>query len=84
MTPKHLQERSFAGIEFATGVGSTIAPVAAGIAYEIGRSTPFVIGAIALPILALLGVLLERRVIAPEISKRSPAPATASYEPAPS
>lgn len=81
ITPKHLQERSFAGIEFATGVGSTFAPVAAGIAYELGRSVPFVLAAIGLPILAVVGVVLERRVIVPELAKRRAPSSPLAYEP---
>jgi len=70
ITPKHLQERTFAGIEFSTGVGNTFAPILAGIAYEFGRSTPFVIGAILLPVLAGVGLWLERSVINPEKERR--------------
>jgi MFS family permease len=70
ITPKNLQERSFAGIEFATGVGNTLAPVVAGIAYEISRSAPFLLGAIVMPVLAVLAIVLDRRVIQPEVNRR--------------
>jgi MFS family permease len=70
ITPKHLQERTFAGIEFSTGVGNTFAPILAGVAYEFGRSTPFVIGAILMPVLAAVGLWLERNVINPEKERR--------------
>jgi MFS family permease len=70
ITPKHLQERSFAGIEFATGVGNTIAPVMAGLTYEFNRSAPLIIGACLLPILAAMAVWLERAVVTPELDAR--------------
>jgi MFS family permease len=73
ITPKNLQERTFAGIEFSTGVGNTFAPILAGVAYEFGRSTPFVIGAILLPVLAVVGLWLERSVINPEKERRQQA-----------
>lgn len=71
ITPKHLQERAFAGIEFATGVGNTLAPVLAGIAYEANQSLPFVIGAAVLPVLAAVAIGLGRNVVAPEIEQRN-------------
>lgn len=73
ITPKNLQERTFAGVEFSTGVGNTFAPILAGFAYEFGRSTPFVIGAILLPVLAAFGLWLERSVVNPEKERRSTA-----------
>jgi MFS family permease len=70
IAPPALRERTFASIEFATGIGNTIAPVLAGIAYEIDRTLPFLIGAIVMPIVAVLGMMLDRRVIAPEIARK--------------
>ena len=70
ITPKHLQERTFAGIEFATGVGNTIAPVLAGLTYEFHRSLPFVLGACMLPVLSATAIWLERTVINPEVAAR--------------
>ena len=71
ITPKHLQERTFAGIEFSTGVGNTLAPIMAGVAYELGQSIPFVIGAVLLPALAMVAIRLERQVINPEKARRA-------------
>ena len=71
ITPKHLQERTFAGIEFSTGVGNTLAPIAAGVAYEFNQSAPFLLGAIVMPILAAVAIWLERQVIQPEVDRRN-------------
>jgi MFS family permease len=86
ITPKHLQERSFASIEFATGVGNTIAPVLAGVAYELDQSLPFVIGAFLLPILGAVAIWLERNVVRPavEARRRADRRESAALEPAPS
>jgi MFS family permease len=75
--PKHLQERAFAGIEFTTGVGNTIAPIAAGVAYEIDNRLPFLIAAILLPVLSVGALVIERRVVNPEKARRSGAAASA-------
>jgi MFS family permease len=82
ITPKHLQERAFAGIEFSTGVGNTLAPVLAGIAYEAHRSVPFVIGAGVLPMLALGAIWLGRNVVAPELDRKRRIDRLSSAEPA--
>jgi DHA1 family tetracycline resistance protein-like MFS transporter len=86
ITPKHLQERSFASIEFATGVGNTIAPVLAGVTYELDQSLPFVIGAFLLPILGAVAIWLERNVVRPavEARRRADRRESAALEPAPS
>ena len=81
ITPKHLQERAFAGIEFSTGVGNTLAPVLAGIAYESHRSMPFVIGAALLPMLALGAIWLGRNVVAPELERTRRIDRLSSVEP---
>jgi MFS family permease len=70
IAPRHLKERTFASIEFATGIGNTLAPVLAGLAYELSRPLPFILGAIAMPIVAFAGIMLERHVIGPEIAQR--------------
>ncbi len=70
ITPKHLQERAFAGIEFTTGIGNTIAPILAGVAYEINKNSPLVISALLLPILAVLALVMEQKVVNPEKERR--------------
>ena len=70
ITPKHLQERTFAGIEFSTGVGNTLAPIAAGVAYELNRSAPFLLAAMVMPVLAVIAIWLERHVVEPEVERR--------------
>lgn len=82
ITPKNLQERTFSSIEWATGVGNTVAPILAGIAYELGRSIPFIIAALMLPTLAGVGVLLERKVVTPELSRKAGRAPVERYEPA--
>lgn len=71
MTPKRLQERAFAGVEFTTGIGNTLAPIAAGIAYEINAKLPFLLAAVLLPLLAALALVLERKVVNPEKARRA-------------
>ncbi|HQY31167.1 MAG TPA: MFS transporter [Thermomicrobiales bacterium] len=69
ISPRHLKERTFAGIEFSTGIGNTIAPVLAGLAFQFHQALPFVIGAIAMPLVAFGALFLERTVFAPVLAR---------------
>ena len=81
IAPGPLKERTFAGVEFATGIGATAAPVLAGIAYEFHRSLPFAIGALTMPLVAIWAIVLERRVINPALESAPEYPAEPSLEP---
>lgn len=69
IAPRNLKERMFAGLEFSTGIGNTIAPVLAGIAYEISQLLPFFIGALLMPLVAAGAILLERKVVIPTLAR---------------
>ena len=54
----------------ALTVALFLAPIAAGVAYELNRSAPFLIAAIIMPVLAAIAIWLERRVVEPEVERR--------------
>jgi MFS family permease len=83
IAPRNLKERTFAGIEFSTGIGNTLAPVLAGLAYEFNQLLPFVIGAITMPMVAAAAIVLERKVINPTLAKTRAAAAATETIPEP-
>ena len=66
--PWHLRGRSFAMAEFIGGIGFAIAPFVAGPLYGLDPKFPLIFCAAGAPILVVLILLFERRVVRPAMA----------------
>jgi len=69
--PERLRGRSFAMAEFLGGIGFAIAPFVAGPLYGIDPKLPLLLTAIGAPVLILLTLIFERRVVKPAMEQQA-------------
>ena len=74
--PWHLRGRSFAMAEFIGGIGFAIAPFVAGPLYGFDPKLTMLITGIAVPVLVVLVLLFERRVVRPAMALNAASAAT--------